>query len=102
MSIFVVVEKIDGILLDVSPLIIIPYNHLNVLVARHGLRLAVSEAKTERPGAGRLPQVRRESVWLPLLMSAKRARRLTIWGMRRAESALLNSSVLKFTIGWKR
>jgi hypothetical protein len=51
------VKEVDRVLFKVSALVIVANHHSNILMASHGLHLAVSEAKTERPGDGRPPQV---------------------------------------------
>ncbi len=56
LSLFVV-EEVDGVLFDVSALVIILDDHPDVFVPGHALHLAIGEAQAERPSDGRTPQV---------------------------------------------
>lgn len=61
---FFIVQKVDGVLLHVAPLVVVAHDHPDVLVPGHALHLAIGETQAQRPRDGRPPQVvRRERLF---------------------------------------
>lgn len=50
-------EKVDGVLLKVTPLVVVPNDHPYVFMPGHALYLAIGESQAQRPRDGRPPQV---------------------------------------------
>jgi hypothetical protein len=53
------VEKVDGVLLQIAPFVVVANDHPDVLVPGHALHLAIGEAQTQRPCDSGTPQVER-------------------------------------------
>jgi hypothetical protein len=56
-SIFVVMEEVDRILLQIAALMIVSDNHADIFVSGHALHLTVGETQIERARDGRAPQI---------------------------------------------
>src|SRR5882672_2464574 len=64
LSFLIVVEEVDGILLQIASFVIVADDHPDVLVSGHALHLAIAEAQIESSGDSRAPQVvRRERLF---------------------------------------
>jgi hypothetical protein len=57
MSIFVIVEEVDSILLQVAALMVVSHDHPDIFVPGHAVHLTVGETQIERASDSRAPQI---------------------------------------------